>query len=166
MRRVYSKKSDVWIFGVLLYEVWTLGMIPYHLIADDKEVARLVTQGERLSRPDNCPQQLYAIMQDCWKSAQKDRPSMPERWARVSGLSDLASSCVHGCYSIADKVAPARASARFFVSPSSLFLSPHPLDCSGVCCLSLSLPLSLSPSLSHYLPLPPSKRVSSSRVGR
>ena len=78
MRRVYSKKSDVWSFGVLLYEVWTLGMIPYHLTADDKEVARLVTQGERLSRPDNCPQQLYAIMQDCWKSAQKDRPSMPE----------------------------------------------------------------------------------------
>jgi len=78
MRRVYSKKSDVWSFGVLLYEVWTLGMIPYHLTADDKEVARLVTQGERLSRPDNCPQQLYAIMQDCWKSAQKDRPSMPQ----------------------------------------------------------------------------------------
>jgi len=78
MRRVYSKKSDVWSFGVLLYEVWTLGMIPYYLIADDREVARLVTQGERLSQPDNCPQQVYAIMQDCWKSAQKDRPSMPE----------------------------------------------------------------------------------------
>ena len=78
MRRVYSNKSDVWSFGVLLYEVWTLGMIPYHLIADDKEVARLVTQGERLSRPDNCPQKLYAIMQDCWKISTKDRPSMPE----------------------------------------------------------------------------------------
>jgi serine/threonine protein kinase len=78
MRRVYSKKSDVWSFGVLLYEVWTLGMIPYHLIAQDKEVARLVTEGERLSRPNNCPQQIYAIMQNCWKSAQKDRPSIPE----------------------------------------------------------------------------------------
>jgi hypothetical protein len=78
MRRMYSKKSDVWSFGVLLYEVWTLGMIPYHLIADDKEVARLVTQGERLSRPDNCPQKLYAIMQDCWKISTKDRPSMPQ----------------------------------------------------------------------------------------
>jgi serine/threonine protein kinase len=62
MRRMYSKKSDVWSFGVLLYEVWTLGMIPYHLIADDKEVARLVTQGDRLSRPDNCPQN---CMQSC-----------------------------------------------------------------------------------------------------
>jgi serine/threonine protein kinase len=77
-RRVYSQKSDVWSFGVLLYEVWTLGMIPYHLIADDKEVARVVLQGERLPRPDNCSQQLYAIMQDCWKTSSKDRPSMSE----------------------------------------------------------------------------------------
>ena len=78
MHRVYSKKSDVWSFGVVLYDAWTLGMIPYHLIADDNEVARVVLQGERLSRPDNCPQQLYANMQDCWKSSSKDRPNMPE----------------------------------------------------------------------------------------
>ena len=78
MRRVYSKKSDVWSFGVVMYEVWTLGMIPYHLIADDKEVARVVLQGERLPRPDNCSQQLYAIMQDCWKTSSRDRPSMLE----------------------------------------------------------------------------------------
>jgi serine/threonine protein kinase len=78
IRRAYSQKSDVWSFGVLLYEVWTLGMIPYHLIADDKEVARVVLQGERLPRPDNCSQQLYAIMQDCWKTSSKDRPSMSE----------------------------------------------------------------------------------------
>jgi hypothetical protein len=55
-----------------------LGMIPYHLIADDKEVARLVRQGQRLSRPDNCPQKLYSIMQDCWEISSKDRPSIPE----------------------------------------------------------------------------------------
>ena len=53
-------------------------MIPYHLIADDKEVARVVLQGERLPRPDNCSQQLYAIMQDCWKTSSRDRPSMLE----------------------------------------------------------------------------------------
>jgi serine/threonine protein kinase len=82
MRRVYSKKSDVWSFGVLLYQVWTLGMIPYHLIADDMEVARLVTQGERLSRVSDPITVRINCMQSCriagWKSAQKDRPSMPE----------------------------------------------------------------------------------------
>jgi tRNA A-37 threonylcarbamoyl transferase component Bud32 len=100
MRRLYSKKSDVWSFGVVLYEVWTLGMIPYHLIADDKEVARRVTQGERLSQPGNCPQQVYAIMQDCWKSAQKDRPSMPELQTALQevftkeSLEEAKSECV------------------------------------------------------------------------
>jgi tRNA A-37 threonylcarbamoyl transferase component Bud32 len=62
-RRVYSKKTDVWSFGVLLYEVWTRGMIPYYWIADDKEVVRAVLQGERPSPPDNCPQLMHAIMQ-------------------------------------------------------------------------------------------------------
>jgi len=77
-RRVYSKKTDVWSFGVVLVEIWTLGMIPYHLIADDKEVARMVLEGERLLRPDNCPDHVYTTMQNCWKSAPKDRPSMTE----------------------------------------------------------------------------------------
>jgi len=77
-RRAYSKQTDVWSFAVVLFEIWTLGMIPYHLIADDREVARLVLDGERLEQPDNCPEPVYAMMQDCWKSAPKDRPSMTQ----------------------------------------------------------------------------------------
>lgn len=77
-RRVYSKKSDVWAYGVLLYETLTLGMIPYHEITDDREVARVVLAGERLPRPDKCPPSVYAVMQNCWKSAPKDRPAMLE----------------------------------------------------------------------------------------
>ena len=71
-------------------------------------------------------------------------------WARVSGLSSLALFSAYGCYFITVKVARARASARSFVSPSSLFLSPLPLDWSRVCDLSLppaSLRLCLTISL-------------------
>lgn len=77
-RRAHSKKTNFWSFSVVLYEIWTLSMIPYHLIADDKEVARVVLEGERLLRPDNCPDPVYTMMQNCWNSAPKDRPSMTE----------------------------------------------------------------------------------------
>ena len=77
-RRMYSSKSDVWAFGVLLWEIMTLCLVPYHDISDDKEVARAVRAGERLPKPDNCPDELYAIMTKCWCERPQDRPSMPE----------------------------------------------------------------------------------------
>ena len=53
-------------------------MIPYCVITDDTEVARRVMNGERLEQPDNCPDPVYAMMQNCWNSAPKDRPSMTD----------------------------------------------------------------------------------------
>jgi hypothetical protein len=78
LRRVYSAKTDVWSLGVLLYEILTLGVIPYHDITDDREVARVVLAGERLPRPDKCSDQVYAIMQNCWQGEPRDRPGMAE----------------------------------------------------------------------------------------
>ena len=82
-RRQYSKKSDVWSYGVLKYEIWSLGFMPYHNIYDDNEVSRAVIGGERLPRPDKCPEQMYAIMESCWRSAPKDRPSMSDVQTRL-----------------------------------------------------------------------------------
>jgi serine/threonine protein kinase len=82
-RRQYSKKSDVWSYGVLKYEIWSLGFMPYHNIYDDSEVSRAVIGGERLPRPAKCPEQMYAIMQSCWRSAPKDRPSMSDVQTRL-----------------------------------------------------------------------------------
>jgi len=75
-RRAYSKKTDSWSCGVLFYEIFTLGMIPFFDISDDREVARVVLAGERLPQPQKCSDHLYAIMKNCWQSAPKDRPSM------------------------------------------------------------------------------------------
>ena len=76
-RRVYSNKSDVWAFGVLLWEIMTLGFLPYNAIGDDTMVAQAVMAGERLPKPDQCPDEVYAIMQSCWHQKPKDRPTMP-----------------------------------------------------------------------------------------
>ena len=77
-RRMYSSKSDVWAFGVLLWEIMTRCFLPYNAIGDDTEVARAVMAGERLPKPDNCPDAVYAIMQSCWHERPKDRPKMAD----------------------------------------------------------------------------------------
>ena len=82
-RRVSSKRSDVWSFGVVLYEIFSLAMVPYHDIADDREVARSVMAGERLPQPVACSDAVYAIMQACWQSAPKNRPNMTIVHARL-----------------------------------------------------------------------------------
>ena len=79
----YSSKSDVWAFGVLLWEIMTLGFLPYHTTGDDKEVAQAVIAGERLPKPDNCPDDVYAIMQSCWQQKPKDRPDVAAVHAKL-----------------------------------------------------------------------------------
>jgi serine/threonine protein kinase len=84
-RRAYSCKSDVWAFGVLLWEIMTQGFLPYHTIGDDKEVAQAVIAGERLPKPEHCPDDVYAIMQSCWQKRPMDRPDMPAIHTKLQG---------------------------------------------------------------------------------
>ncbi|KAG9468727.1 inactive tyrosine-protein kinase 7 [Eleutherodactylus coqui] len=71
----FSTKSDVWSFGVLMWEVFTLGEIPYTDMADDEVLAGLQGGSLKLSAPENCSSRYYKLMQRCWASSPKDRPS-------------------------------------------------------------------------------------------
>ena len=71
-RRRFSEKSDVWAFGVLMWELWSYAMMPFCMIGDDAEVARRIVAGERLEMPDNCPPAAYAIMERCWAALPHD----------------------------------------------------------------------------------------------
>ncbi|XP_055926559.1 proto-oncogene tyrosine-protein kinase ROS-like isoform X2 [Argiope bruennichi] len=71
---VFTIQSDTWAFGVLLWEVITLGMQPYPA-RSNMEVLYYVRSGGCLDRPDNCPDELYQIMTDCWKYDADRRPS-------------------------------------------------------------------------------------------
>ncbi|XP_025788090.1 tyrosine-protein kinase Srms [Puma concolor] len=72
--RVYSQKSDVWSFGVLLYEVFTYGQCPYEGLSNH-ETLQQVTWGYRLPRPASCPAEVYALMLECWRSSPEERPA-------------------------------------------------------------------------------------------
>eukprot|EP00035_Acanthoeca_spectabilis_P021685 m.439610 g.439610 ORF g.439610 m.439610 type:complete len:672 (-) comp18403_c0_seq1:923-2938(-) len=70
----YSIKSDVWSFGVLVAEIVTYGKKPY-LGLSNKEVVSKIDEGYRMEKPQGCPEGLYNIMLDCWKTEPMDRPT-------------------------------------------------------------------------------------------
>lgn len=77
-RKIFSTASDVWSFGVLLWECWSLGQEPWNGL-DLRTVRQKVKAGERLERPDDCPSSLYdKIMLPSWNADPALRPSWHE----------------------------------------------------------------------------------------
>uniref|UniRef100_A0A8C9NLB7 Inactive tyrosine-protein kinase 7 n=1 Tax=Serinus canaria TaxID=9135 RepID=A0A8C9NLB7_SERCA len=74
----FSTKSDVWSFGVLMWEVFTHGEMPYTPLADDEVLAGLQSGKTKLPHPEGCPSRLAKLMQRCWAPSPKDRPSFSE----------------------------------------------------------------------------------------
>ncbi|XP_065586537.1 tyrosine-protein kinase Blk isoform X2 [Cyrtonyx montezumae] len=71
---IFTIKSDVWSFGILLTEIITYGRIPYPGMTNP-EVIRNLEQGYRMPCPDMCPAELYSIILKCWRSKPEDRPT-------------------------------------------------------------------------------------------
>eukprot|EP00049_Salpingoeca_infusionum_P023142 m.10570 g.10570 ORF g.10570 m.10570 type:complete len:654 (+) comp5587_c0_seq1:251-2212(+) len=69
----FSTKSDVWSFGILLWEIWSMGCMPYPTMTNAMVIDR-VAKGYRMDRPDRCPEHVYQIMQECWHQDVEGRP--------------------------------------------------------------------------------------------
>lgn len=73
--QLYSRASDVWAFGITLWEIASNGGLPYASWAcGDDELVRRVLMGEIMTRPDGCPPQLYEVMKRCWVHKAGERP--------------------------------------------------------------------------------------------
>uniref|UniRef100_A0A8C1KT03 Tyrosine-protein kinase n=1 Tax=Cyprinus carpio TaxID=7962 RepID=A0A8C1KT03_CYPCA len=70
----FTIKSDVWSFGILLYEIVTFGQMPYPTMTNFQVIQQL-PKGYRMPCPLNCPKYLYDIMSECWKDSPADRPT-------------------------------------------------------------------------------------------
>ncbi|XP_037550682.1 tyrosine-protein kinase Lck [Nematolebias whitei] len=70
----FSIKSDVWSFGILLTEIVTYGRIPYPGMSNPEVIQNLET-GYRMPKPEDCPDELYSIMHECWREKPADRPT-------------------------------------------------------------------------------------------
>uniref|UniRef100_A0A8C1V2E8 Insulin-like growth factor 1 receptor n=1 Tax=Cyprinus carpio TaxID=7962 RepID=A0A8C1V2E8_CYPCA len=74
---VFTTMSDVWSFGVVLWEIATLAEQPYQGMSNE-QVLRFVMEGGLLDKPDNCPDMLFELMRMCWQYNPKMRPSFLE----------------------------------------------------------------------------------------
>ncbi|XP_063823336.1 tyrosine-protein kinase Btk isoform X3 [Ostrinia nubilalis] len=70
----FSSKSDVWAFGVLMWEVFTCGKVPYGRMKNS-EVVEMVQRGQVLEKPKGCLNEIYNVMLACWRHAPDERPS-------------------------------------------------------------------------------------------
>jgi len=81
----YTTQSDVWSFGVVLYEIFTVGGSPYPGI-NGHEIANRLKKGYRMPKPKHVDQQLYKIMLQCWQQKPNDRPTFPTLKDKITDL--------------------------------------------------------------------------------
>lgn len=73
---LYNKfivESDVWAFGVVLWEIFTFALQPYYGMTHE-EVVKYIQEGNIMKRPDDCPPQMYDLMKACWNRKPTSRP--------------------------------------------------------------------------------------------
>ncbi|KFP72518.1 Tyrosine-protein kinase Mer, partial [Acanthisitta chloris] len=75
--RVYTTKSDVWAFGVTMWEIATRGMTPYPGV-QNHEIYEYLFHGQRLKKPEDCLDELYDIMSACWRADPATRPTFSQ----------------------------------------------------------------------------------------
>uniref|UniRef100_A0A5K3FKI9 receptor protein-tyrosine kinase n=1 Tax=Mesocestoides corti TaxID=53468 RepID=A0A5K3FKI9_MESCO len=82
-KRVFSSKSDVWAYGVTLWEVFTFGRKPFERIPA-RHLIHHLESGLRLNQPSTVSLDLYALMVECWQEDPERRPEFGELFQRVS----------------------------------------------------------------------------------
>ncbi|XP_074785056.1 high affinity nerve growth factor receptor [Athene noctua] len=83
--RKFTTESDIWSFGVVLWEIFTYGKQPWYQLSNT-EAIECITQGRELERPRTCPAEVYAIMQSCWQREPQQRRPIKDIHSRLQAL--------------------------------------------------------------------------------
>ncbi|XP_026873989.2 vascular endothelial growth factor receptor kdr-like [Electrophorus electricus] len=89
--KIYTTQSDVWSFGVLMWEIFSLGASPYPGLQIDEEFCCRLKEGSRMHAPEYASSEIYQTMLDCWHGEALHRPTFTEL---VEKLGDLLQASV------------------------------------------------------------------------
>ncbi|XDC76199.1 hypothetical protein R6Z07F_007372 [Ovis aries] len=81
----YSSESDVWSFGILLWETFSLGVCPYPGMTN-QQAREQVERGYRMSAPQHCPEDIFKIMMKCWDYKPENRPKFSELQKELAAI--------------------------------------------------------------------------------
>uniref|UniRef100_A0A672HNW4 Tyrosine-protein kinase n=1 Tax=Salarias fasciatus TaxID=181472 RepID=A0A672HNW4_SALFA len=81
----FTTESDVWSFGVLLWEAFSMGMTPY-VSMTNQQTREQVERGHRMAAPPGCPAEVFRIMSNCWEYDPRKRPSFKRLRVELSAM--------------------------------------------------------------------------------
>ncbi|CAF3374182.1 unnamed protein product [Rotaria socialis] len=90
----FTSKSDVWSFGVTMWEIYTCGQFPYGSMPNE-EICQYLSCNGRLQRPSSCSSTVYEIMLRCWAFNAHDRPSFGDLLKVLANRSEFAAAIQH-----------------------------------------------------------------------
>ncbi|XP_067465189.1 platelet-derived growth factor receptor beta-like [Thunnus thynnus] len=85
-QNIYSSQSDVWSYGVLLWEIFSLGGSPYPDLPMTQEFYCALKRGYRMNRPDHAPHNIFDVMKQCWEEKPQDRPAFSSLVVSVGNM--------------------------------------------------------------------------------
>ncbi|CAB3997426.1 tyrosine- kinase Btk29A isoform X3 [Paramuricea clavata] len=81
----FSSKSDIWAYGILMWEVFSAGASPYPAMGNS-QVVNYIMSGERLGKPGNCPPGIYDVMESCWCQDADLRPTFGKIFRKLKAM--------------------------------------------------------------------------------
>ncbi|KAI3369001.1 hypothetical protein L3Q82_025973, partial [Scortum barcoo] len=122
---VYTFESDVWSYGILLWEIFSLGS-PYPGMPVDAKFYKLIKEGYRMDAPEFAPSEMYHIMRSCWEADPFNRPPFRKVVERIEQQLSDATKHIYLNFSSRIPVTP-----RAREEPSSQSAALHSLNSAG-----------------------------------